>query len=95
MARSVGKQFEDNIKASCPKRLLVYRPPDAAQSFNMTSKLRFSQHSPADFFFFNGENGFFYVIECKTFQGSCSFERDKNDKGIIHYYQVESLPMKE
>lgn len=31
------------------------------------------------------------MIECKTFQGSCSFERDKNDKGIIHYYQVESL----
>ena len=91
MARSVGKQFEDNIKASCPEWLLVYRPPDAAQSFNMTSKLRFSQHSPADFFFFNGENGFFYVVECKTFQGSCSFERDKNDKGIIHYYQVESL----
>ena len=49
------KRFEDNIKVSCPKRLLVYRPPDAAQSFNMTSKLRFSQHSPADFFFFNGE----------------------------------------
>ena len=73
MARSVGKQFEDNIKASCPEWLLVYRPPDAAQSFNMTSKLRFSRHSPADFFFFNGQNGLLYVIECKTFQGSCSF----------------------
>jgi len=51
MARAIGKQFEDNIKDSCPDWLLVYRPPDAAQAFNMSSKLRFSRHSPADFFF--------------------------------------------
>lgn len=87
--RGVGKVFEDNIKNSCPDWLLVHRPPDAAQSFDMSSKLRFSQHSPADFFMFDGEK--FYTLECKSFEGSCSFERTKEDKGIIHWYQIESL----
>lgn len=38
---------------------------------------------------FDGE--LFYTLELKTFAGSCSFERKKGDKGIIHYYQIESL----
>lgn len=87
--QKVGKIFEQNWKKSCPDWLFVHRPPDAAQSFDMSSKLRFSQHSPADFFMFDGEK--LYTLECKTFMGSCSFERDKNDKGIIHWYQIESL----
>ena len=91
MARAIGKQFEDNIKDSCPDWLLVYRPPDAAQAFNMSSKLRLIRPSPADFFFYHGESGFFYAVECKTFQGSCSFERTKEDTGIIHLYQIKSL----
>ncbi len=91
MAKNIGKIFEDNIKKSCPDWLFVYRPPDAAQSFNMSASLRFSQRSPADYFWFNGENGTLIIIECKTFQGSCSFERAKEDKGIIHYYQVDNL----
>lgn len=89
ISKSVGKTFEDNWKNSCPKNILIYRPPDAAQSFDMSSKLRFSQHSPCDFMHFDGE--LFYTLELKTFAGSCSFERKKGDKGIIHYYQVESL----
>lgn len=91
MAINIGKIFEDNIKKSCPDWLFVYRPPDAAQSFNMSASLRFSQRSPADYFWFNGKNGTLIIIECKTFQGSCSFERSKEDKGIIHYYQVDNL----
>ena len=39
---------------------------------------------------FNGE--YLFCIELKTVAGnSISFERDKNDKGVIHYYQVDSL----
>lgn len=91
MAKNIGKVFESNIKASCPEWLFVYRPPDQAQAFHMTSNLRFSQHSPADFFLFNGEKGQLLILECKTFQGACSFERNKDDKGIIHYYQIKSL----
>lgn len=94
ISKNIGKIFEDNIKKSCPEWLMVYRPPDSAQSFNIgneNSKLRFSRRSPADFFFFDGERGKFYVIECKTFEGSCSFERCEKDKGIIHWYQIKSL----
>ena len=70
---------------------MVYRPPDAAQSFDMSVKLRFSQHSPCDFMIFSGDRNTFWTLELKTFEGSCSFERTKEDKGIIHYYQIESL----
>ena len=91
MSKNIGKIFEDNWKLSCPDWLMVYRPPDASQSFNMTNKLRFSLHSPCDYFIFNGRNGTFYTLELKTFERSCSFERIKSDKGIIHYHQIESL----
>lgn len=89
--KSIGKIFEQNWKASCPDWLFLYKPPDAAQSFNMTDKLRFSHCSPCDYMMFDGTRGIFYTIELKTFDGSCSFERIKSDKGIIHYYQIESL----
>lgn len=89
MAKNIGKVFEDNFKKSIPENVWCYRPPDAAQSFDMSSKLRFSQHSPCDYILFNGNKLFFF--ELKTFDGSCSFERTKEDKGIIHYYQVETL----
>lgn len=94
MAKNIGKIFEDNWKKSCPNDVLIYRPPDAAQSFNIGgngNKLRFSQHSPCDFIMFDGKLNTLWTLELKSFQGSCSFERSKEDKGIIHYYQIESL----
>ena len=85
--KNIGKVFEDNIKASMPKDVMVYRPPDQAQAFDMSStKLRFSRHSPADYFIFDGNKNLFLALECKT-----SFERTKDDKGIIHHYQIKSL----
>lgn len=89
--KNTGKIFEQNWKSSCPDYLFIYRPPDAAQSFNMDSALRFSQRSPCDYIIFDGTRNTMWTLELKTFEGSCSFERDKTDKGIIHYYQVESL----
>ena len=93
MARSVGKQFEDNFKKSVPNYALSYRPPDSAQGFDVgaSDKLRFSRHSPCDLMVFDGTRNLFLTLELKTFQGSCSFERDKNEKGIVHYYQIEKL----
>ena len=88
--KNVGKVFEDNWKKSCPNWLFVYRPPDASQSFNMSSKLRFSNKSPCDYFLYNGER--LWAIELKSVAGtSISFEREKEDKGVIHFYQVENL----
>lgn len=82
MARSVGKQFEDNFKKSVPNYTLSYRPPDSAQGFDVGSsnKLRFSRHSPCDLMVFDGSRNLFLTLELKTFQGSCSFERDKSEK---------------
>lgn len=90
IGKSVGKVFEENWKKSCPDYIFIYRPPDAAQSFNLSSTLRFSQKSPCDYFMFNGK--FLFCLEFKTVAGtSISFERDKNDKGVIHWYQIDTL----
>lgn len=90
---NVGKVFENNFKASVPSDVMYYRPPDAAQSFNMdkSSKLRFSAHSPCDCMMFNGM--YLWTLELKTVgTDSITFEREKGDpKRVIHYYQVESL----
>lgn len=93
MARSVGKTFEDNFKKSIPDYVLSYRPPDSAQGFDVgaSNKLRFSRHSPCDLMIFDGTRNLFLTLEFKTFQGSCSFERTKEEKGIIHHYQIKSL----
>ena len=93
MARSVGKTFEDNFKKSIPDYVLSYRPPDSAQGFDVgaSNKLRFSRHSPCDLMIFDGTRNLFLTLELKTFQGSCSFERTKEEKGIIHHYQIKSL----
>lgn len=93
MPRSVGKIFEDNFKASVPDYVLSHRPPDSAQGFDVgsSSKLRFSRHSPCDFMIFDGTRNLFLTLELKSFQGSCSFERNKEEKGIIHHYQIKSL----
>ena len=39
---------------------------------------------------FNGK--YLFCLELKTVAGtSISFERDKNDKGVIHWYQIDTL----
>lgn len=56
----------------------------------MSSKLRFSQHSPCDCMLFDGE--YFYTLELKSIgTNSISFERDKKEKAVIHKYQIDSL----
>lgn len=90
--KNIGKILEQNWQASCPDYLFVYRPPDAAQSFDMSSKLRFSQHSLCDYIMFDGNRNTLWTLELKSVAGmSISFERNKTDKGVIHYYQIESL----
>lgn len=90
IAKSVGKQFEENWKKSIPDKIFYYRPPDAAQSFGINQNLRFSAKSPCDCFIFNGE--FLYTLELKSVgTKSISFEREKTDKGIIHKHQIDNL----
>lgn len=90
IARNQGKIFEDNFKSSIPKEILYVRPPDSAQSFGHNDVLRFSAKSPCDCFLFDG--AYLYTLELKTVGSkSISFERDKEDKGIIHKHQIDSL----
>ena len=93
MSKNIGKKFEENFQKSVPDYILTYRPPDSAQGFDIgaSNKLRFSRHSPCDFMLFDGTRNMFLTLELKSFLGSCSFERNKGEKGIVHYYQVESL----
>lgn len=72
--------------------MLIYRPPDSAGSFGGGSEaLRFSRRSPCDYMMFYADYNTFWTLELKSFQGSCSFERSKEEKGIIHYHQIKSL----
>lgn len=90
ISKSVGKVFEQNWKNSIPDNVFYYRPPDAAQSFGKNTNLRFSAKSPCDCFMFNGE--ILYTLELKSVGAkSISFEREKNDKGVIHKHQIDNL----
>lgn len=90
ISKNVGKIFEQNWKKSIPENVWYYRPPDSAQSFGTNSNLRFSAKSPCDCFMYNGE--VFYTLELKSVgTTSISFERDKEDKGVIHKHQIDKL----
>lgn len=92
MAHNIGKQFEAQWKSSIPNYALLYRLPDSAQSFGHSNNLRFSARSPFDFLLWDSTKHILYALELKTVGGkSISFERKKDDKGVIHYYQIEAL----
>ena len=87
-----GKQFEESLKKSIPDYALLYRLPDPAQSFGGGTKTRFSRHNPFDFLVFSPPTKTLYALEAKTVKGkSISFERNKNEHGEIHYYQIAGL----
>ena len=88
----VGKLFEKQIKKSVPTYALLYRLPDAAQSFNMGSGLRFSQKNPFDFILWDSLRHRLYALECKTVANkSISFERTSEENKDIHYHQILGL----
>ena len=87
-----GKRFETDFRDSLDNHVLLYRLPDAAQSFEKSSNLRFSRKNPFDYILWDSEKRVLYALELKTVgDKSISFERTKNDKGKIHYHQIEGL----
>lgn len=89
---NVGKQFEYDFKKSMPDYVLLYRLPDAAQSFGRNSNLRFSRKNPFDFLLWNSKKHILYALELKTVKGSSiSFERNEQEKKEIHYNQIKGL----
>lgn len=89
--KNVGKEFEDAIKRSVPDHILLYRIPDAAQSFG-GGNLRFSRKNPFDFIMWDSKSHILCALEMKTVAGkSVSFERSENDQGDIHLHQIRGL----
>ena len=89
--KNVGKEFEDSIKRSIPSHILLYRIPDAAQSFS-GGNLRFSRKNPFDFIMWDSQYRILYALEMKTVSGkSVSFERSLDEHGDIHVHQIEGL----
>lgn len=89
---NTGKIFESSLKKSVPAYALIYRLPDAAQSFNRSSNLRFSAKNPFDFLLWDSIGHILFALEAKTVSGkSISFERTKDDKGEIHFHQIDGL----
>ena len=89
--QSVGKLLEFQIKACTPDYALLYRLPDAAQSFG-GGNLRFSNKNPFDFLLWDSIRHKLYALETKTVAGkSISFERSNQEKGEIHFHQIQGL----
>lgn len=91
-----GKKFENAIKAGIPNYCIYYRLPDAPQSFNQSSSLRFSWKNPCDCFIFDTHSSIFYAIEMKTTKnGAFSFEEinieEKQPPKMIHKHQILAL----
>lgn len=87
-----GKRFEQDFQSSVPDYALIYRLRDPAQSFGKNNNLRFSARNPFDYLMWDSMNRNLYALELKSIKGnSISFERSKDDRGDIHYYQIEGL----
>ncbi len=87
-----GKLFEQQLSKSVPDYALLYRIPDPAQSFGGENNLRFSAKNPFDFLLWDSNRHILYALEAKTVAGkSISFEREKEDKGVIHLHQINGL----
>lgn len=92
MAKNVGKVLEEQWKKSTPDYALLYRLPDAAQSFGGSNNLRFSSKNPFDFLLFDSKRRRLFALELKTVSGtSISFERKNEDNGEIHFHQIQGL----
>ena len=90
--KNVGKIFEEQLKKSAPPYSLLYRLPDAAQSFGGSNLLRFSAKNPFDFLLWDSVGHILFALEAKTVSGkSISFERTKDEHGEIHSHQIKGL----
>lgn len=89
---NIGKVFEEQFKKSVPDYALLYRLPDAAQSFGRNNNLRFSRKNPFDYILWDSKKRILYALELKTVKGkSITFDRDGKNAGKIHSHQIDGL----
>lgn len=87
---NIGKRFENNFRDSVPDDVLFHRLKDSPQSFNNISTLRFSSKNPFDCFLYKSPT--LFALELKSVgTPSISFERTKEENGVIHYHQIQGL----
>ena len=87
---NTGKRFENNFRDSVPDDVLYYRLKDSAQSFGGANNLRFSSKNPCDCFLYKSPT--LFALELKSVgTTSISFEKTKDDTGVIHYHQMRGL----
>ena len=87
---NIGKRFENNFRDSVSDDILYYRLKDSAQSFGNSNHLRFSSKNPFDCLLYKSPS--LFALELKSVgTSSISFERSKDEKGIIHYHQIQGL----
>jgi len=80
------------VQKSVPDYALLYRVSDSAQAFGGNSTLRFSVKNPFDFILWDSKRHILYALELKTVAGkSISFERSKDERGEIHFHQINGL----
>lgn len=91
MKKNLGKLFEQRWKKSCPDYVLAYKLPDTPQAFG-SNTFRFTNKNPFDYLMWDSERHILMALELKSVGGnSISFERDKEDNGLIHLHQINSL----
>lgn len=89
---SVGKRFETQFAKSVPDYCLVYRIPDSAQAFGRSENIRFSRKNAFDYLVWDSKRHRLFALELKTVGGKAiSFERSEEDKGEIHWHQIQGL----
>ena len=90
--KSEGKLFEEQFKKNAPDYAMVYRLPDQAQVYAYSDKIRFTQKNPCDYLMWDSRARQLYWLELKSTKSkSISFERTKDDKGMIHNHQIAGL----
>lgn len=90
--KNAGKIFEDDFKKSIPDYVMITRLKDSSLNYNRTEHSKYSTNNPYDFQLWDSKHFKLYALELKTVnKKSISFERTKEDKGEIHYHQIEGL----
>lgn len=91
-SRNVGKIFEQEIRDSVSKDILLHRVKDDTSSFNGVVESKYSVKNPFDYLAWNPRTLTLYALELKTVKGkSISFALDEDSDGDIRWHQIKAL----
>lgn len=95
MAKNVGKVFEESIKQSIPKHILIIRLNDSPQAFKQSNLTRFTPKNPFDYVCFNTKTKTLFCLELKStsnkYMGFEDIHSDEEQNSMIHKHQILGL----